>query len=302
MDGTDPIEADETDLLSDAAVARMRAHPRFRAAVEAFAAQALGDYETQDTATRWLLKDLGRASLYMGCAILDGAPGGLTVAALAASAEAHNICSRGRVLAFVRYALDTGRLVLPPGPEPWVRRRLTQRPAFIDPLRRRLRGALETTALVAPEVAAALTALGSDAVVRQATGALAFLLAARPELNRNPGGPLRQVFLSRDGGARVLQHLMLSQSPGRERLVQAARLSRAALARRYGVSRTHINRLLADAAAAGALRLAAPDEVSFSPAFSEEVEAFYAGQFQVMRTIARTVMSAAAVERGGASA
>jgi hypothetical protein len=291
LDGTELIEADEADLLSDAAVARMRAHPRFREAVDAFAGQVLHEYEAQEEATRWLLKDLGRASLYVGCALLEGAPGGLTVTALAGAATALEICSRGRVLAFVHYALDTGRLTLAPGPERWVRRRMTLTPAFVEPLRRRLRGALASTALVAPEVAAALPKLQSDETVRQANAAAALLLQTRPELNRNTGGPLRQIFIARDGGMRVLQHLMSRQAPHRERLMLTAQLSRAELSRRFGVSRTHINRLLAAAEAAGALTLSG-EAVTFSPAFSDEVEAYYAGQFQVMRTIAQILMSA----------
>jgi len=292
LDGTDAIEVDEVDPLSDAAVARMRTHPRFGEAAEAFVAQALDAYEGEEEATRWLLKDLGRAALYTACAILDGAPGGLTVTALATIAAATDICSRGRVLAFVRYGLDTGRLTLPPGPEPWVRRRMALTPAFMNPMRERLRRGLATTALVAPEVAAALPKLQSDEIVRQAAAALALVLQTRPELNRNHGGPLRQVFIARDGGMRALQHLMLRQAPHRERLMQTAQLSRAELSRRFGVSRTHINRLLADAEAAGALTLSTREEVTFSPAFSDEVEAYYAGQFQVIRLIAQTLMSA----------
>lgn len=83
MDGADLIEADETDLLSDAAIVRLRAHPRFREAVHAFAANALAEYEALDAATRWLQNDLGRAALYLGCAILDESPEGLTFATLA---------------------------------------------------------------------------------------------------------------------------------------------------------------------------------------------------------------------------
>ena len=289
MDGTDPIEADEADPLSDGAVSRVRGHPRFREAAEAFAAEALRDFELQDQATRWLLKDLGRASLYMACAILDLQPQGLSVTGLCAAAVSSGVSSRGRVLAFAHYALDTGRLTLPPGPDPWVRRRLTLTPVFMEQMRRRMRGSLESTALVAPEVEAALPKLKSDAVVSQAAAAVALLLKARPELNRNPGGPLRQIVIARDGGMRVLQHLMLRQDPGRERLMQTAHLSRAELSRRFGVSRTHINRLLAAGKQAGALTVTASEHVVFSPAFSDEVEAYCAGQFQVMRVIAQTL-------------
>ena len=291
MDGTDPIEADEADLLSDAAVARLRTHPRFREAAEAQAAAVLAEYDAQDSHDRWLLKDLGRAALWLGAMILDTMPRGLTVSGLAAVAAERQVCSRGRVLAFTHYALDSGRLALTPGAEPWVRRRLVLTPAFIKPSRRRLILQFTTTALLAPEVAAALPRLASDSVVQQASVAIGLLLSARPELNRNPGGPLRQIFIARDGGMRMLQHLLLRQAKTRARLLQAAPISRAALARRYGVSRTHVNRLLADAEAAGALRLEGRDRVVFSQGFSDELEAYLAGGFQVCRLVAQGMMA-----------
>ena len=292
MDGTDLIEADDADLLSETAVARLCAHPRFREAAEAHAAGVLAEYESQDSHDRWLLKDLGRAALWLGAMILDASPDGLTVSGLAATAALRQVCSRGRVLSFVHYGLDSGRFALTPGSEPWVRRRLVLTPAFIEPTRRRLVAQFEATALLAPEVAAALSRLAPDTAVRQAIVSTGLLLTLRPELNRNPGGPLRQIFIARDGGMRMLQHLLLGQSKTRSRLLERAPISRAALSRRYGVSRTHVNRLLADAEAAGALRLEGRDRVVFSSAFSDEVEAYFAGQFQAARVVAQGMTDA----------
>lgn len=291
MDGNEAIEVDEADLLSDDAVMRLRGHPRFQEAAEALASDILRRYEADDPAGRWLMKDLGRAALYLASVLLDGTPAGLTVGALAGAATAGEVCSRGRVLAFVQYALASGRFVLEPGPEYWVRRRLTPTALFIEPIRQRFCGGLDAAAIVAPEVAAALPRLARDSVVRQATSALALVVRSRPELHQNPGGPLREIFIARDGGSRILQHLMLSQTPGRARLLEAAPLSRSDLSRRYGVSRTHVNRLLADAEAVGALRLDGRDRVVFSPAFSDETEAYFAGQLQVQRAIAQVLMS-----------
>ncbi|HEY3948402.1 hypothetical protein [Phenylobacterium sp.] len=295
MDGTDLIEADEADLLSEAAIERLRAHPRFREAVEAFAAGALVDYRGQDAVSRWLHRDLGRAALYLAALMLDSTPEGLTFARLAQAAADAQICSRGRALAFTQYALAAGRMTIePPGFQPWARRRLTLSPEFMRPTRARLVDAFAATAILAPEVSEALPRLDSDEVIGRAAGVLAALLKLRPELNRNPGGPLRQIFIGRDGGMRILQHLMLSQPPDRPRLMAAAPLSRAELARCYSVSRTHVNRLLAEAAVAGALTLTSPGQVAFSAAFSDEVEAYFAGMIQVNRVVARMLMDAPA--------
>ena len=129
--------------------------------------------------------------------------------------------------------------------------------------------------------------------MQQTSVAIGLLLNTRPELNRNPGGPLRQIFFARDGGMRMLQHLMLRQPQVRPRLLDAAPLSRAALARRYGVSRTHVNRLLSDAQAAGALRLEGRDRVVFSQGFSDELETYLAGMLQVCRVIGQGLAGAA---------
>lgn len=178
-----------------------------------------------------------------------------------------------------------------PGPGPWSRRRLSLTPAFIAPLRTRAVSTLQATAIVAPEVAEALPRLTSDEVVRKAVITLGALFALRPELQRNPGGPLRQIFLAKDAGMRLLQQLLVLQVPDRRRLLEAAPVSRAELARRYHVSRTHVNRLLAEAQAAGALSLVSPDRVAFSPAFSDEAEAFFAGSIQVSRVVAQMLLA-----------
>src|SRR5581483_5108036 len=134
--------------------------------------------------------------------------------------------------------------------------------------------------------------LQSDAGVQAAVAAAVAIFTANPQLIENPGGPLRQIFIARDGGMRILQQLMIGQPPGRRRLLEAAPLSRADLARRHRVSRTHISRLLGDAQAAGALRLEPPDRIVFSRAFSDEAEAYYAGLVQLVRLVAATLAAA----------
>jgi hypothetical protein len=289
MDGADLIEADETDLLSDAAVAQLRRHPRLWEACEHYAAGILAAHERQDAATRWLLKDLGRASLYLASALLDSLPGGLTVAGLIDIAAQRKVCSRGRVLAFVHVALDAGRFSLPPGDAPWARRRLSLTPAFVAPLRTNMQTTLEATAMLAPEIADTLPRLSSDGLVQQTAVTLALLLASRPHLTANQGGPYREIFIAREGGTRIVQHLLLGQAKLRSRFLEAAPLSRSALARDHAVSRTHVNRLLAEAEAAGALRFDGPNRIIFSPAFSDEVEAYMAGMLQVSRVVIRSL-------------
>ncbi|HEX3363542.1 hypothetical protein [Phenylobacterium sp.] len=294
MDGGELIAEDEADALSDAAVARLRQHPRFREAVQVLAAASLAGYEAQDPATRWLTRDLGRSALYLAALIWDATPMGLSVAALAAGAAATGAASRGRVLAFVQYAHQAGHIIVPAGPEPWGRRRLTLTPAFMAPLHHLIRGGLQAVALIDPRVAADLPELSQQASLARIIRSGAKLILDRPLLLQNPGGPFREIFVGRDGGMRVLQRLMITQPEDRARLLDVAEVSRSELSRRYGVSRTHINRMLADAQGAGALTPLSPDRVAFSPAFSDEVEAYFAGMLLCLVVVMQQTAEAAA--------
>jgi hypothetical protein len=285
MDGGDLIAEDEADALSDAAVTRLRQHPRFREAVQVLAAAILAEYEAQDPATRWLTSDLGRAALYFGALMWDATPIGLSVATLVAGATATGSASRGRVLAFVQYAQQAGRIIVPRGPEPWIRRRLTLTPAFMAPLHYLVRGGLRAAVLINPDITADLPRLSQEAGLQRIVRGAAKLVMERPLLLQNPGGAFREIFVGRDGGMRVLQHLLTSQPAHRERLLEVAEVSRSELSRRYGVSRTHINRMLADAQTAGALTLLPPDRVAFSSAFSDEVEAYFAGMLLCLTVV-----------------
>jgi DNA-binding transcriptional regulator LsrR (DeoR family) len=88
------------------------------------------------------------------------------------------------------------------------------------------------------------------------------------------------LFLERECGMRILQHLMQEQAPDRERMLESAPISRNQLSQLYGVSRAHINRLLADAEARGLLSFPTPRRVVFSPELSEDYERTMAAVIQ----------------------
>ena len=91
----------------------------------------------------------------------------------------------------------------------------------------------------------------------------------------------------------VLHHFLACQRPGRDLLLETAQVSRSEISRRYEVSRAHLNKLLADAEAAGALTFKSRDRVVFDPRLSEDLEGFFGGMFQVSRLVARAVLRAA---------
>jgi hypothetical protein len=271
--------AQAPDPFSALTLRRLREHPKFREAAEAAARRALAHFEAAEAPERWLTRDLGRSAIYGAAVLLDGFAGGASVAALTAATARRHIASRGRVIAWVQYARAAGRLTIPAGPEQWTRRRLTLSPTFFASARERLLDTLEQAALVDSDgeaIRASVAQLrGSDEAVRRSLAAMAFHLASRPEVFGNSTSPMH-LFLGRDHGLRVLQHLLVGQPAHRPRLLDRARLSRADLARRYDVSRAHLNTLLGDAQVQGLLRLEGRGTVVFHPRLSDDYEDYVA--------------------------
>ncbi len=275
-----PSLGDIAALLSDEAAAALRARPDFRAVAEQLIAGSLANYPTLDSAGRWMLADIGRASLYAAAVILDAQPHGVSVTALTASAQGNQASSRGRVAQFIRFAQDAGEIVVPPGSEPWTRRRLTLRPAFVDRLRRQSITDARTVSRIAPEIAPLIDSLDDDATYRRFLTWVGVL--ATHERVVGPPTPVT-MFLQRRCGMRILYHLALAQAPDRRRLLEEAAISRNQLSQLYEVSRAHINRLLADAEADGLLSCPAPTRVVFSPALSDDFERTLAFVIQMNR-------------------
>jgi hypothetical protein len=276
----------EPDLLSDAAVAKTRAHPEFLTTARAMAAAGLAAYAQDDATTRWMFRDLGRSALYLTALGLDALPGStLTAAKLAATGGA--VASRGRALAFVDFALGSGRMVLASGAESWVHRPIALMPAFVEPFRRRTEARYRSLTPVAPEVAGVLAHLAHPNGISAVILATAMILAGDARLSEVRDEPFRRIFLARDVGARVIESFIVAQAPNTPRLIPSATVNRLALSRSLGVSRAHLNRMLGAAEAAGAARLESSACIVFADAFSDEVERYYAGQVQFARLVAR---------------
>lgn len=271
---------DVAAMLSDGALAALRAGPDFRAVVEELIAESLDNYQTFDAAGCWMTADVGRMALYVAALLLDAQPGGLTVAALNTSAQSYDASSRGRVAQFIRFAQDAGEITVPAGPEPWTQRRLGLRAVFVERLQRRAINEARVISRLAPEIAPLAASLEDDATYRR------FLLwsavLATRERMVGPTTPVT-MFLQRQSGMRILYHLTLDQPPGRERLLEDAALSRNQLSKLYRVSRAHINRLLADAEADGLLSCPRPNRVVFSAALSDDFERTMAFIIQMNR-------------------
>jgi hypothetical protein len=275
-----PQPTDIATLFSTEALAALRARPDFRGVVEELIAEGLAHYRGLDQVGRWMFADIGRTALYTSTVVLDALPGGVTVAALAASAEGSRASSRGRVAQFIRFAQDAGEIAVPAGHEHWTRRRLILRPAFIERLRQRGLVQARAAAKIAPEIEPLIDALSDEAIFRRFLSWGAAL--STPERMVGPTTPVT-MFLRRHSGLRILNHLTLAQSQNRAHLLEEAPLSRNQLSQLYGVSRAHINRLLADATAQGLLHCPSPQRVVFSPQLSDDFERTMAFLIQLTR-------------------
>jgi hypothetical protein len=275
-------------LLSDAAVGAIRRLPAFRPAAEAHAALALAAYEAESDASHWFASDLGRASIYGAALSLDAWPTGVTVTSLAGACA--GFCSKGRVLAFVQHAQAAGWLIIPPGSETWTHRRLSLCEPFFDLARSRLRISLIAAGMIEPAIAPAAQRVDDLQALRSGCRELGRLMLMHPDL-RNAVGDPRLNFLGRDAGVQILQHFLVRQPPGRADLLGDAQFCRSDLARRYSVSRAHVNKLITDAEADGLLVLTAPDRIAFSTQLSADLEAYFAGLFLVSIRIGRAMLA-----------
>jgi hypothetical protein len=285
-------------MITPEAMADLRAHPDFCAAADDLVAASLREFAAADAAGRWMFRDLGRSSLYLACVGLDSSSEGLTAANLAAVARVSGIASRGRVMAFLRFAESAGEIVVPPGERPWTQRRLILHRRFIERFRRGNRIYADAVARLAPEMADLPARLDDDPFLQRFITAVGLASRVAAESGVAEQGEER-IFLERDRGMSLLFRLLSSQPKRRARLLVEAPLSRSSLAREFDVSRAHINRLLADAEARGLLGCPTPDLVTFSEILSDAIERMIMLTLQITRA---ALLAASVAEEQGLSA
>lgn len=260
-----------------------RASRQFHPAIELEARLARDAYHALPEGHRWLLGDRGRFNMGLIALLLAGS-GALTAQNLSQISKSRGIGSAGRALKYVEHLLRYGLVSAEPGDGRWTTHSLTLGPILLGHYRVRFRAILEALRLLDPAVTPVL-----DLVQTEEFLPLCLALAAA---NDDSSDLARQIyadglglFLERDCGMLILMDLMLAQPAVRPRLLDRAPLSRYGLARDYGVSRAHINKLLSDAAAAGLLSL--EDDggaVLFSHRLSDLLEQHSAAIFLGLRT------------------
>ncbi|HEY1750664.1 MAG TPA: hypothetical protein VGG29_05340 [Caulobacteraceae bacterium] len=261
--------------MTDEAFAALRARPGFRRACEAAAAESVAQYRTLTPTQQWVTRDLGRAAISVTAAILHYS-GELTVQGLTAHSVRMDLSSPGRVNQVVRRAQEGGEFSVDDGPGLWTRRPARLGAGLRQALHERGMVDMRAALTLAPELSGVLDILDTHEGQVSALMWLAAVSSTRRDLFTFSEKRPLNFFLDREAGMLVLFDLLSGQSPDRDRLLEAAPLSRYALSQRYGVSRAHINKLLAESGHTDAVG----DRVHFSEVLSEAVNAHFALIFQ----------------------
>lgn len=279
------VEGSAAALLTEEAFAALRGKPGFRDACEAAAAQSVQFFAGLDRTSQWIIKDLGRVGICITAAVLH-ATGTLTLQTLAAGATAMRLSSLGRVDQLVRRWQEIGQFTIEDGPAGRTRRRARLGPELLAMLQRRGLCDMRAAAMLEPELGDALAILETEDGFVSLMIQMAMISTERRDLfSFRDEGPLT-LFLEREAGMSILFDLMVSQPRGRSRLLEEAPLSRYALSQRYGVSRVHINKLLADCGHTCAVG----DRVVFSETLSEALERYFALVFLHYQISARPLL------------
>ena len=273
----------DREAFSDHAFAAIRAHPGFRATVEALARDNLANYAGWSISERWLLSDLGRASLSGAAMVLDALFDGFTPTQLIQGALANRTCSEGRVRHYLRRALANGFLTR----DEMGTLRLAGRMQGV--MGRGLAAMLRAVARLDPALGDLGDRTGDAGFMRRLATHVGLNTAARRDLFVGPEKPV-VLFLARDGGSRMMEQLIGAQPAARARLLEIVPVSQRALAQGAFVSRTHVARLLADGEARG-LFLAAGSGMALAPDLSEDVERHYALVLEMARVSAHAALA-----------
>ncbi|MEO8113743.1 MAG: hypothetical protein ABI655_05150 [Phenylobacterium sp.] len=243
----------QAETVSAEAIAHMRAKPRFHDAMQN-ALRGISGHNADHPAFRRLVADLGILVLGVIALYLD-ATGGLTHRRLRDLAGSGGMLSAGRASALLMRMQMIGWVAAVRDHPRGAAKLYRPTPQMIAAFQTRYRLELESIQMMAPDAAELLARYdqpeGFRAFMAEYGGAMLRGLA-RP---RPPVNALMAIG-NRRGGALVLAALgdAASEAAGYFPAPGPVKVSVAAFARRFGVSRTHVVSILREAAAAGFYR------------------------------------------------
>lgn len=290
------------DFVAPEAIAALRAHPGFPAAMRVSAAGLVSMYQGGHL-LNWLMDDRGR--LMFGYLALylhtsrdpDDASSGLTPTRMKAMCVEFDFCSPGRAGAMLSLMRFGGYLT----PDTQVldrrQRRLLATPKLYALLRARWRLHMEAAAPLLPDGAALLSALDDPAFDNALVAAM--MERFRAGFRFMHAAPGLGLFGERNAGMLILLSLITAGAPDDTMPPQRpVPISIAALARRFSVSRPHVLKLIRDAADEGFLERidAEGGRVIFKPRLAEATQTLFATMYLFFTDSARQAARACAGE------
>lgn len=249
------------------ALAAVRTDPQFPAAMRLMSRGAIALYRGNSILNtvgndRWrFLISVFAIHLHFACQP-DDPRSGLTLGRLRRLCVEQKVCSRGRAEAMLEMMRTCGYLAPAPAAGDRRLRRLVPTAELIAWHRERATFIFKAMALVLPEGAQALSALGSAAFMQHFMCRLSeSYLAGFFYVDRIPD---MKLFLERNAGMMILYSLLLAGEPQDSfPPLRPVSISTSGLARGFGVSRVHVRRLLLDAVKRGFLERTGPSGEGF---------------------------------------
>ncbi len=272
----------------EAVYARLRAHPRYRAAVQTFAHNMLAQAEA-DPALDGILKDAGR-NVAAKCLAYLHVTGGLTLPRLRELCASIGLVSPGRARALLLYLRYVGYVQLLPLRRKGAPAQYLPTERFLKTWRNHMRAMLEAAAAIEPAAGVVLRDLDVAGVFETFVRCISegYLEGLH---NIDPESPFFRVFMHRYAGTQLV-HLLVTATPDVFPPHQPFALSISAAARRFAVSRTHIRRMLVAAERGGLLRLQPDGAIRLEPSGREEIDHIYATQIIVFLIAAARTLKA----------
>jgi hypothetical protein len=263
------------DRIPESHDARMRSGALFPNGARALAANMLAAGES-DKALDSIFKDAGRYMAAMFAMYLH-VSGGLTLPRLKEVCASSGYLSPGRARALLLYMRYLGYVAATPGRPRGEPARYEPTAIFTATWRTHLRAALDAACVIEPAVALVLDRLDERAVLDSVSRVQGEGLLASAR-DSDQSAPFVRVFMHRHAGLQILWTLILADESDTFPPRKPMTFSIGGLARRFGVSRIHVRRLLDEAVRENLLTLDENGLVTFTDGARGMLEFLYAAQ------------------------
>jgi hypothetical protein len=279
-DTADLARWDSPGALTEDRVGQVLYHPRFSQTVRALAHEMLA-LAASDRAMDGLFKDAGRYGAATW-AIYADLSGGLTLPRLKDICAQSGLLSPGRARALLVYMVYLGYIEALPVPRRGLAATYQLTEQFRASWRAHLKSTLRAVQVLEPAVGALMARFDEPAVaetfVRSNTASLMAVLGETP-----PNAAFRVVFMNRHAGTQLVHTLILAAPEGDFLGSDIVDFTPAAAARRLGVSRIHLRRMLDHAVQEGLLTLGSDGRVRIEEPGRSQIAQYYA--FRIARLL-----------------